>query len=159
MTAFRFFCRAALLGLPLVAPGCEPSDIPGGQLTEMTLRLAGKNPAPDGTYLVWRSERAAVQVRGTYDNGRTEEIALGVFLALSPEGPAVLQCDRDDLGGARVVLVGEQPGRASLTASTREGEGGVIPCASEPDGGWVFRDAGPGWPLESEPLAFEVRAP
>lgn len=137
--------------------GCEPEDTPGGKLTGIQLELVGKNPGLEGRYVILVGETSALMASGQYDNGREENITLSLFWTMQPGGLAVIDCQKDDLGGNRVILEGASPGILEITAFTREVEDSIIPCSPTPDGGWSFPDAGSDWPMESEPISVEVR--
>ena len=137
--------------------GCEPEDSPGGKLTGIRLELVGKNPGLEGRYVLLVGESSAMMASGQYDNGREENITLSLFWTMQPGGLAVIDCQQDDLGGSRVIIEGASPGVLDVTAYTREVDNSFIPCSPAPDGGWSFPDAGSEWPMESEPIAVEVR--
>ena len=143
--------------LILALPACEPEDTPGGKLVDIQLELVGKNPGLEGRYVLLVGEHSPLKGTGTYDNGREENISLSLFWEMQPAGYAVIECQRDDLGGNRVTLEGSAPGTVEITASTREVEDSHIPCSPTPDGGWSFPDAGSDWPMQSEPIVVEVR--
>ena len=146
-----------VLGLTAVLPACEPADTPGGKLTGIRLELVGKNPGLEGRYVLLVGEHSPLKGTGTYDNDREENITLSLFWEMQPAGYAVIECQQDDLGGNRVTLEGSAPGAIEIIASTREVEDSHIPCSPTPDGGWSFPDAGSDWPMQSEPIAVEVR--
>jgi hypothetical protein len=147
-----------LIFLVIIAtPSCEPEDTPGGELTGIQLELVGKNPGPEGRYVLLVGESSALRASGQYDNGREENITLALFWTMQPEGLASIECQKDDLFGSRVILEGTSPGISEIAAFTREVEDSVIPCSPTPDGGWSFPDAGSEWPMESEPITVEVR--
>jgi hypothetical protein len=143
--------------LLLALPACEPEDTPGGKLTGIRLELPGKNPGPQGRYILLVEELSPLKATGEYDNGREEDITMSLFWQMQPPGYALIECQQDDLAGNRVILKGAEPGTLEVSAFTREAEDSCIPCAPTPDGGWSFPDAGSGWPMQSEPLVIEVR--
>jgi hypothetical protein len=145
------------VGLIAVIPSCEPNDEPGGELTEIRLELAGKNPGPEGRYVLLVGEHSPLKATGVYDSGREENVTLAMFWQVHPSGYAVIDCQQDDLTGNRVILEGSAPGTAEISAFTREVDGAQIPCSPAPDGGWSFPDAGSAWPLQSDPISVEVR--
>ena len=151
-----------VLGLTATLPACEPADTPGGKLIGIHLELVGKNPGLEGRYVLLVGERSPLKGTGYYqrpgDEDLVEEnITLSLFWEMQPAGNAVIACQQDDLGGNRVTLEGSAPGTIEITASTREEEDFHIPCSPTPDGGWSFPDAGSDWPMQSEPIAVEVR--
>jgi len=141
----------------ITAPSCEPNDTPGGKLTGIRVELVGKNPGAEGRYVLLVGESSALMASGQYDNGREENITLSLFWTMQPGGLAVIDCQQDDLGGNRVIIEGSSPGVLDVIAYTREVDSSLIPCSPTPDGGWSFPDAGSDWPMESEPIAVEVR--
>jgi hypothetical protein len=141
----------------IATPSCEPDDTPGGELTGIRLELVGKNPGPEGRYVLLVGESSALRASGQYDNGREETITLALFWTMQPEGPASIDCQKDGLTGNRVILEGTSAGTLEVTGHTREVEDSTIPCSPTPDGGWSFPDAGSKWPMESEPITVEVR--
>lgn len=151
--------RVTLLSILVIiaTPSCEPNDTPGGKLTGIRLELVGKNPGAEGRYVLLVGESSALRANGQYDNGREEDITLSLFWTMLPGGLAVIDCQQDDLLGNRVILEGASPGVLDVIAFTREVSNSLIPCSPSPDGGWSFPDAGSDWPMESEPIAVEVR--
>ncbi len=151
--------RSYLLALVVVIslPGCEPQDKPGSVLLEIRVVLSEKNPGIDGNYILHVGEHSRLMATGLYSNGREETITLSMFWNLSPGGPAQLICQQDQLIGSWVILQGQAPGVFELRASTREEDEYSIPCSPTPDGGWSFTDAGPDWPVYSQPISIEVR--
>ena len=148
--------------LILALPACEPEDTPGGKLVDVKLELVGKNPGLEGRYVLLVGERSPLKGTGYYQRPRDkdlvkENITKSLFWQMQPLGQAVIECQQDDLGGNRVVLKGTMPGTVEVTAFTREVENSHIPCSPTPDGGWSFPDAGSDWPMQSEPIAVEVR--
>jgi len=148
---------ATIMAVALCLPGCEPDDRPGGELLEIGVVLLEKNPGADGNYVLHVDERSRLRATGTYSSGRQEDITLALFWSLEPEGPAALNCQEDDLVGSWVLIEGLSPGLVELQAFTRGEQDQQIPCSPTPDGGWDFRDAGPDWPVASQPLRIEVR--
>lgn len=144
----------ALILVPVWA--CEPSDTPGGKLTSIELSVAGSNPGPDNRYRLSPGQRAWVRAEGRYDSGRSQDVSLALFYAISPDGIARLDCQSDPVAGHQVILEGVAPGEGALSAWTRETEGAIIPCVPTPDGGFYFPDGGTDWPLPAEPLLFRV---
>jgi hypothetical protein len=145
------------VGLTAVVPACEPEDTPGGRLIEIRLRLSGKNPGPEGRYVMLVGEHSPLKATGVYDSGREENITLSLFWQMEPVGHAIIDCQQDELTGNRVIIEGVSPGVVEISAFTREVNGSQIPCSPTPDGGWSFPDAGSEWPLHSDPIAVEVR--
>ena len=143
--------------LSIALPSCEPEDTPGGKLVNIQLELVGKNPSVDGRYILLVGEKLSLKASGQYDNGREDDITLSLFWQVRPPGHAAVECQQDELVGDRVILEGTAPGTLDVTAFTREVEDSFIPCSPTPDGGWEFPDAGSEWPMQSEPMAVEVR--
>ncbi len=156
MRSWRARARWAILALVWSAFACEPSDTPGGKLTSIELSLAGSNPGGDGRYRLNPGQRAWVRAEGRYDSGRSQDVSLALFFALEPAGVARLDCQSDPLAGNQVILEGLAPGEGTLSASTREVTGSLIPCVPTPDGGFYFPDGGTDWPLSASPLLFRV---
>ncbi len=145
------------VGMTAILPACEPADEPGGQLAEIRLELAGKNPGSEGRYVLLVEEHSTLKATGAYDSGHEEDITLSLFWLMEPAGHAIIDCQQDELTGNRVIVEGTSPGVVEINAFTREVNGSQIPCSPTPDGGWSFPDAGSEWPLKSNSIAVEVR--
>ncbi|NMB74047.1 MAG: hypothetical protein GYA21_02825 [Myxococcales bacterium] len=156
MRSRRVRAAWAALALAWGAFACEPSDTPGGRLTSIELSIAGSNPGTDGRYRLVSGQRVRVRAEGRYDSGRSQDVSLALFFKLEPANVARLDCQSDPVAGNQVILEGVAPGEGTLSASTREATGSLIPCVPTPDGGFYFPDGGSDWPLSAPPLLFRV---